>query len=106
MQSLAHSKGAGVTASLAFLSFFKSFPRLALTVQGPDPSPSEMIPPSPPPISSRRSPACSMSCVALLGCGEPLLLAPLGCSGLHGSAGLGSFGWFVKVVLNGHSKPQ
>lgn len=34
-----------------------------------------------------------------------LLPAPFGCSGLHGPAGLGSSGRFVKDILNSHSQP-
>lgn len=35
-----------------------------------------------------------------------LLPAPFGCSGLHGPAGPGSSGRFVKDILNSHSKPR
>ena len=41
----------------------------------------------------------------LWGVAEPLLLAPVGCPGAQLS-GLGSSGWFVKDIPNGHSKPR
>ena len=58
--------------------------------------------------SPQQAPAPCLSAtlrVAVLGFGKLLLLVPLGRSGLHGSTGLGSSGWFVKDILNGHGKP-
>lgn len=66
--------------------------------------------PSPPPrpAAPRAEPAAGSSatlCLALLGSRELQLLGPRGCSGLHGSTGLGSSGWFVKDILNARVKP-
>lgn len=102
-------------APLAFspLCFLKPFPCPALRMQPLQRAPhGAVLPwagPSPPPhpAAPRTEPAAGSSatlCLVLLGSLELQLLGPRGCSGLHGSTGLGSSGWFVKDILNGQGK--
>lgn len=95
---------------LSLFCFFRPLPCPALRIQGRDTQPPRMTPavcrslslPCPHPAVWLSATLCG----APLGSGELWLLVPLGCSGLHGSTGLGSSGWFVKDILNGQGKPR